>query len=118
MLRFIDPAHHWIFDRNQNSWRVSSGLFSESSVPNGGMSVEMERLVLAGGLTLADRLQHSRCGVARLVVGDLRNLHLAVGLDPLPNNPYHAQVWGIRNSRRIRRELAHLAEIIIEPRPF
>ena len=118
VLRFIDPQYHWVNDPNQDRWRVSSGLFCESSIPNGGMSVEVERLILSAGFTLEDRLPHDRCGIARLVVGDLRDLHLAVGSDPLSENPYHAQVWGIRNSRRIRRELAHLAEIVIEPKSF
>jgi hypothetical protein len=82
------------------------------------MSVEVERLILTAGSTLEDRLPHDRFGIARLLVSDLRDLHLAVGSDPLPENPYHAQVWGIGNNRRIRRHLAHLAEIIMEPKPF
>jgi hypothetical protein len=118
VLRFIDPQYHWVADANQNSWRVSSGLFCQSSIPNGGMSVEVERLILTAGLTLEKRLPYYRCGIARLLVGDLRDLHLAVGLDPLPENPYHCQVWGIGNNRRIRRELARLAEMIVEPKPF
>ena len=81
------------------------------------MSVQMEQMILADGLTLESRLPHLRCGLARFVVRGLRELHLAVGLDPLPGNPYHAQVWGIGNNKRLRRVLADLAEIIREPQP-
>ena len=117
VLRFIDPEHHWVFDQNQGRWRVSSALFSESSTPNGGMSVQVEQLIVADGLTIESRLPHPRCGMARLVVRDLRNLHLTVGLDPLPDNPYQAEVWGIGNNKRIRRTLAEQAQIVREPRP-
>jgi hypothetical protein len=74
-------------------------------------------MILADGLTLESRLPHLQCGIVRLVVGDLRNMHLVVGLDPLPDNPYHAQVWGIGSNKRVRRNLAEIAEIVREPQP-
>jgi hypothetical protein len=36
----------------------------------------------------------------KLKVGDLRELGLLVGWDPLPGNPHHCAVWGIKTATR------------------
>ena len=105
LLRYIDPENHLVWDDNTQSYRVSSGALSESSEPNGGMSVDLERLMLAAGLTSEHRLPGPRWGIARIFTGAARGLGLRVGSDPLPDNPHHGAVWGIGYNKSIKRKL-------------
>jgi hypothetical protein len=84
LLRYIDPDNHLVWDDNLGRYRVSSAAFSESSTPNGGMSVDLERSMVAAGLTHEARLPNHRWGVARLLAGNMRRLGLQVGSDRYP----------------------------------
>lgn len=92
LLRRIDPVNHVVWDKKLGRYRVSSGAFSESSVPNGGMSVDLEELMLAAGHDPVSDLD-TDWGLVRLIAGQLRNKNCLVGSDPLPDNPYHGEVW-------------------------
>ncbi len=95
LLRYINPDNHVYWDKNLSTWRLASSAFSETSrsaSPNGGMSVDVERLKLADGHSPDSNLEPD-WGVVRLITGKLRQSRMMVGSDPLPSNLYHALVW-------------------------
>lgn len=97
--------------------RVSSGAYTESSDPHGGMSVDIEDWMTADGLEALHYVRDNTHGAVRLRVADLRALGLKVGWDPRsedpprPANPHHGAVWGLSNSSK-RRKVMKLAETI------
>lgn len=104
LIRYI-PTNQVVFDQNIGRSRLSSGAFSESSEPPGGMSVDLERLMANDGLPSLGRLPHPPFGAVRLIAGEMRALGHQVGSDPLPHNPYHGAVWNIGKSKRARRRI-------------
>lgn len=111
LYRYIDPENHLVDDENKGRKRVSSGAFSESRGPNapyGGMSVDLERLMVEAGVSYMSRLINNDWGVVRLFVGELRELKCQVGRDPIEadprqgieENPQHGLVWGIQKKLR------------------
>lgn len=95
LLHRIDPNHHVIWDDNRQQYRVSSVAFTESSTkisPNGGMSVRLERPMQNDGVDPLDSLEKD-WGLVRLEAGNMRRLNCMVGPEPLPEDPYHANVW-------------------------
>jgi hypothetical protein len=112
LLRYIDPDNHLVWDDNLGRYRVSSAAFSESSTPNGGMSVDIEQSMVAAGLAREARLPNPRWGIARLLAGNMRQLGLQVGSDSLPENPHHGAVWGIGRNRRLRKVICGQAEYL------
>lgn len=92
LLRRIDPDNHVVWDKNLGCHRLSSGAFSESSTPNGGMSVELEKLMQTAGHDPLSGLS-AGWGLVRLIAGELRKMNCLVGSNPLPENPYHGEVW-------------------------
>jgi len=92
LLRRIDPDYHVVEDKNLGCHRLSSMAFSETSVPNGGMSIDLEQLMQADGHDPLDGLDEG-WGLVRLIAGQLRQQNCLVGSDPLPTNPYHGEVW-------------------------
>ena len=95
--------------------RLGSGAFSASRKdrdPYEGMSVDAGPLMEAAGVPEISAKKTHHPALVRLQAGRLRALGCLVGTDNLPNNPYHAQVWGVGNkSRRIRKA----AEWVIRP---
>jgi hypothetical protein len=83
LIRRIDPQQHIVPDENRNCRRLSSKAFQPSSGEGGGMSVDIERLISDAGLVPSE-----------FVTSVPRADGLLVGYDPLPDNPYHAEVWG------------------------
>lgn len=89
--------------------RVSSKAFKPSTGPNGGMSVDLEKLII-------DAKQDPRAyvttprwtGSVRFKAGALREEEFMVGFDPLPENPYHGEVWG-KFTKAQQRRLQQLA---------
>lgn len=84
--------------------RLSKGAFSGSSKDRDqyeGMSVDMLSELKKHGVDPATRMPENHEGAVTLRAGDLRELGLEVGPDPgLHNDPYHASVWGVRDSHR------------------
>lgn len=115
LLRYVDPANHLAPDKNTGGWRISSGLFSESSYPGGGVSVDLERPMVEETGSNMTGLRNPAFGIVRLITGDMRNkLGLKVGSDPKDDNPYHANVWGTKNKKKKRGILA-MADTIKKP---
>jgi len=50
IIRRINPNQHVIWDDNQNCQRVSTKAFSPSSGENGGMSVDIESLIIENNI--------------------------------------------------------------------
>lgn len=74
------------------------------------MSVDLQCLIEEAGLDPRVYVSTPRwIGAVRFAAGDLRAEALAVGWDPLPELPYHGQVWG-EFSRQLLLRLRDLAE--------
>jgi hypothetical protein len=51
-------------------------------------------------------------GSVYFTAGVLRENRLLVGFDPLPNNPYHGEIWGI--TRPQKKKLPHLCHWFVQ----
>lgn len=86
---------HIVFDPKIGGRRLSSAAFTPSSGPNGGMSVDLERQIEEAGLNPKVHVTSPQwTGSVRFLAGSLRAEGFMVGYDPLPENPYHGEVWG------------------------
>jgi hypothetical protein len=93
---------------------ISSIAFKPSSGPNGGMSVDLESLILARGRDpRAYVTTPTWTGSVWFRVEVLRGEGLQVGYDPIPDNDCHGEVWGARTRAQWRR-LQHLAAWYVE----
>lgn len=116
LIRLVNPTHHVVWDANQQVHRISSALFNPSS-SNAGVSVEIEPLLVADGISIATRVP-SGWGAVSLNAGDARVINLDVGKHPLSGNqpgapnPYHGEIWGVR-SRASKRHLVEKAIWIV-----
>ena len=101
LIRRVDPEQHLVLDENIGKKRISSKLFSPSSMPPQGMSVDVERLIKLDYLDPKEFVttpKHigSVCFEAQVI----RKEGFRVGMNPIINmpkvtdNPYHAEVWG------------------------
>lgn len=101
IIRRIDPDQHIVLDANLGCERISSKAFRPSSGPQGGMSVDIEKLILDDRIdprefVTTPRFRASVSFAAKVA----RGLGLRVGYDPIlgngqiPANPYHGEVWG------------------------
>lgn len=83
---------------------VSSLAFKPSSGLNGGLSVDLETLILEAKLDPKAFVTTPRWTASiRFTAGALRELNCQVGYDPLPPtehapaNPFHGEVWFVWN---------------------
>jgi len=104
LIRYIHPTHV-VPDKNTGKRRLSSAAFSGSSSPPSGMSVDLERPMRDAGLNSLARLPNSDFGAVRLLAGDMRGLGHKVGRNPLPDNPYHGEVWGIGKGKNAKKRI-------------
>jgi hypothetical protein len=100
LVRHINPEQHLYFDENLNRTRIASSAFSATNGdPYNGMSVDLTQL-----LEEADRphsaMVPSGFGAVSLRVSDVRELGLQVGSDPIAENPFHGQAWGVKTTTR------------------
>lgn len=101
IIRRINPRQHVIWDENRNQYRVSSAAYSKSSEQNGGMSVDIEALILAGGENPKRYVSTPVfTGSVAFAAEQIRQLKLMIGYAPIPDNPYHGEVWMRTPSRR------------------
>lgn len=117
LLRRIPPWDAPIDKQGQR--RLSSGLFSPSSIPNYGISVDLERDQRAGGIDPLAILPEGY-GLARLTAGQIRAVGLKVGKSPTEDNPYHADIWRLDGPRLKKSQLNALkrgAEVLRWPDP-
>lgn len=101
LIRRVDPVHHVVEDKNLNCQRISTKLFTPSSVHNGGMSVDLERCITAQGRDPRDYvISPPHLGAVCFKAADARRADLHVGCNPLPENPCHGEVWGKERPNR------------------
>ncbi len=68
--------------------------YRESSTGHGGMSVDLERLILEAGIDPRVFATTPRwIGSVYFEAGQIRSLGCRIGYDPSPDNPYHGEVW-------------------------
>ena len=111
IIRRINPAQHVIRDKNRNLRRISTKAFQKSSGKNEGMSVDIEALILKDGKDPREFVTTPDypCSVY-FYAGDVRELGLLVGPDPVenvpgkPDNPYHGQVWPEKPTQKFTRK--------------
>lgn len=74
--------------------RISSLAFKTYYGPYEGMSVDLERFIRESGQDPRIYVTTPRWyGSLQLNVGRVRDVNLLVGYDPVPENPYHGQIW-------------------------
>lgn len=101
VIRNIPPSQI-VYDENIQGRRISSGAFSATSGdPDYGMSVDLEKLIVAAGKAPSANVPEGM-GAVRLHVGPVRALGLKVGSDPDDSNPFHGQVWGVKRPFRAK----------------
>lgn len=115
LIRHINPEHHVVYDKNSGEKRLSTGAFSESSKPPGGMSVDLEQRLLNDGKDSLAMLPDPGFGAVRLIAGHMRELQCQIGSDPLPNNPYHGEVWGIGKGRSTKMRIMDRMQWLRKP---
>jgi hypothetical protein len=100
IIRRVDPVWHVIFDDNRNCHRLSSKLYKASSGINGGMSVDIEKLINAEGLSPQQFvLKPPYLGAVAFSARAIRSFGLWIGYEPIQENPYHGEVWNSTTSR-------------------
>ena len=101
VIRRIDPDQHIVPDFNGGVSRISSKAFQPSSGPSGGMSVDLEVLMIKANVNPRNFVTTPKFrGSVSFTAKVVRDLGLRVGYDPivgderLEPNPYHGEVWG------------------------
>ena len=101
IVRRISPDHHIVWDENRGCNRISSKAFSPSSSPNGGMSVDIEKLIIEAGLNPYEFVTNPEfTGSVVFLAGAIRQIGLIVGSNPLQENPYHGEVWNCNTPKK------------------
>ena len=78
------------------------------------MSVDFESLIAADGHDARGYVTTPVwCGSVRFEAGSIRRLGLLVGCDPIPDNPYHGEVWGI-STKAHQKQLQAIASWFVE----
>lgn len=84
--------------------RLSSMAFQASSGEGEGMSVDLQGAIEdAGEDPIAHVTSPIWIGSVRFSAQQLREEELQVGFDPIPDNPFHGQVWGNFNKSKRKR---------------
>jgi hypothetical protein len=108
VIRRVSPFH-WVYDEKIKGKRLSTMAFRPSSGEGSGMSVDLQSLIEEAGLDPKSYVSSPPwIGAVRFTAGALRAEGLMVGYQPVPDNPYHGEVWG-NFSRNIQRRLQVLA---------
>ena len=82
--------------------RLTSVVWEPSSGLNGGLSVNLESLILEQGIRSESFLISQRYPASiKMNLGLIRDYGFLIGFDPinndaeLPDNPCHCQIWGV-----------------------
>lgn len=95
IIRRINPQYYVIFDNNRNCHRISSKAYSPSSGPDAGMSIDIEKLIVAAGHQPQQYVVDPVfTGAVVFPASAIRSLGLWIGYEPVHGNPYHGEVWG------------------------
>lgn len=102
--------HLVVDDPKTGGKRLSTMAFQASTGQNGGLSIDLQRLIEEAGLDAKKFvLSPPWIGAVRFTAGALRSEGLKIGCDPTPNNPSHGQAWG-DFTKKLRNRLLVLAE--------
>jgi len=94
IIRRVNPNEHIVPDHNTGGERISSKLFSPSSDHNGGMSVDLLKLMDENGVNAHEFVTTPVfTGSVAFSADAARSCGLWIGFHPLENNPYHGEVW-------------------------
>jgi hypothetical protein len=111
----------WLKDATDGFIGLSTAAFNESSEPPMGMSIDIVDLISANEILPHAFIISAQMPFAVVFqVGELRQLNLKVGFDPLvatsqfPANPFHGEVWGVL-TRGIKNELRKIANWYVAP---
>lgn len=112
IIRRVSPEYHVVEDPKTGGRRISSILFRPSS--DGGMSVDLEREINEAGFAAREYVTNPKyTGSVRFEAGPLRENRFVVGFAPLPENPYHGEVW-FRKSKANEKILRSLCAWFVE----
>lgn len=125
IIRRISPEQHVVWDENRKRKRISSKAYNKSSGPRDGMSVDIEKLIVAAGQDPRVYVTTPRfTGSVAMPAGKVRELDLWVGYDPVkdapnePDNPHHGEVWATKPKKSFtdaqKNGLARLARWYVE----
>ncbi|MEP2877961.1 MAG: hypothetical protein ABJL55_05350 [Roseibium sp.] len=118
VIRRISPHHVVPDEKSPTGSKISTMAFRPSSGPNGGMSVDIENLIIENGLDPKEFvISPPFIGAVKLLVEQLRANDFVVGYDPLPDNEFHGEVWG-RFSKSKQRKLVDQSVYLVEPSGF
>ena len=93
LIRRVSPIQHIVEDDKGNR-RISTKLFSPSSGKNGGMSVDIRKLIEGDGVDVRSFVTTPiYTASVQFAVGCARDAGLMVGATPKKENPYHGDVW-------------------------
>lgn len=119
IIRRVCRDQHVVYDHNLKKERISSKLFSASSGPNDGMSVDIPKLMLANNTNVKEFVT-TPVFTGSVVFKSIaaRNAGLIIGYDPIATNPYHGEVWNKGNkpnrfSRGQKNALARASEWLV-----
>lgn len=98
LVRRVNPRHHVVPDGNTGGERLSTKLFSPSSDPDGGMSVNLLEPMISDEIDFEEFLkQPPYIAAVQFRAEVARQNRMMVGKDPIDDedkpNPYHGQVW-------------------------
>ncbi len=93
-----------VFDPKIGGKRLSSAVLNPSSGHNGGLSVDLQQQIEEAGLDAKTFVTTPRwMGSIRFEADQLRIEGFKVGYDPLRDNPFHGEVWGVFSKSKIKR---------------
>ena len=108
VIRRISDKWTVIDPKSPSGKRLSSTAFEKSSGVNGGMSIDLKRQIEEAGHDPVQWVTTPRFTASvTLRVGDLRAEAFQVGFDPLDENAFHGEVWGVF-SRGNKKKLMNL----------
>jgi hypothetical protein len=104
-------SREYVVDDPKSGGKKSSTMaVRPSSEPNGGMSVDLLCAIEQAGLIARDYVVSPRwIGAIRFEAGQLRTEEFKVGFHPLPDQPYHGEVWG-KFTHSKQKKLLNLAQ--------
>lgn len=103
------PIQQIVWDENggERRRRISKGLYNKSTGLKDGMSVDIEALMINGGVDPTEYVTTPVFqGAVSFSAAEIRALELMVGYDPIkdkpeqPDNPYHGEVWRKAEAKR------------------
>jgi len=103
------PIQQIVWDENagERRRRISKGLYNKSTGLKDGMSVDIEALMIKGGVEPTEYVTTPVFqGAVWFSAAHIRALDLMVGYDPIKDepkqsdNPYHGEVWRKAEAKR------------------